>query len=321
MDKNNYENSYEDGYKNEYGPDDEYNPNTDYEHEYEQDDQDEKVSYYSIQRRLQRNKLERKARQTQMWLKRVHAIIRLITIILLILLGRTLIKLPQWYLDRNIFNSLDNPHLEILNNKIIPSYKILAALRKTELPYEPIYRLKTNEIKKNIMQLDPIENVYIRRFAFPARLQIIIEEKVPVISISPDVNVAPIAFFVRGGKLIGRDYMPLPKSFKTVLVLTYGARGDDYRNWNNEKIKMLENIAKAIKETAKEDVEYIDCRTSRDVYVKVKSANLRLGVLDDGVFDRINRISSILPQIKTLDKKIKYVDLRWKNANYIKLEE
>ncbi|MEI8128682.1 MAG: FtsQ-type POTRA domain-containing protein [bacterium] len=284
------------------------------------DDNDEQnLSRYATQRRLQKNQMERKIRQSQMWLKRFRYFTRFAIIILLAVFGYALLKLPQWYLNKNIFNSFDNKSLEILNNKIVPSYKILAALRRTDVPNIPIYRLETDDIKHNIMQLDPIEDVYIRRFWFPARLQIIVEERVPILTISPSEKVAPVGFFARGGKLIGRDYMPLPKAFKTILVLSYGARGDDYRNWNNEKIKLIEKVAKAVTVNSNEEVEYIDFRTPKDVYVKVKTANIRLGELDDTVFERINRIPSILPQVKTLDKKIKYVDLRWKDANYIKL--
>jgi len=283
------------------------------------DDDEQNLSRYATQRRLQKNQMERKIRQSQMWLKRFRHVTRFAIIILLAVFGYALLKLPQWYLNKNIFNSFDNKSLEILNNKIVPSYKILAALRRTDVPNIPIYRLETDDIKHNIMQLDPIEDVYIRRFWFPARLQIIVEERVPILTISPSEKVAPVGFFARGGKLIGRDYMPLPKAFKTILVLSYGARGDDYRNWNNEKIKLIEKVAKAVTVNSNEEVEYIDFRTPKDVYVKVKTANIRLGELDDTVFERINRIPSILPQVKTLDKKIKYVDLRWKDANYIKL--
>lgn len=285
----------------------------------ENEDEEQRLSRYAAQRRLQKNQMERKVRQSQMWLRRLRYLVRFLIIILLALFGYVLLKLPQWYLNKDIFNSLNNKSLEILNNKIVPSYKILAALRRTEVPHTPIYRLETDDIKHNIMQLDPIEDVYIRRFWFPARLQIIVEERVPVLTISPAENVAPIGFFTRGGKLIGRDYMPLPKSFKTILVLSYGARGDDYRNWDNEKIKLIEKVVKAVKVNSNEEVEYVDFRIPKDVYVKVKTANIRLGELDDTVFERINRIPTILPQVKTLDKKIKYVDLRWKDANYIKL--
>ena len=114
--------------------------------------------------------------------------------------------------------------------------------------------------------------------------------------------------------------MPLDKSFKTILFLSYGVRGDDYRNWDNSKIKLIENLAKAVEESSNEKVEYIDFRTPKDIYVKIKTAKIRLGDVDDTTFGRIIRIPSILPQVKTLDKKIKYIDLRWKDANYIKLD-
>ncbi len=292
--------------------------NIDEENEFEDNDV-QKISTYYTQRRLQKNKMERNIRQSQMWLGRFRVLARLGLTLLMLFVGYKLLKLPQWYLDSDIFNSLSNPKLEILNNKIVPSYKILAALRRTQVPHKPIYRLQTDSIKQNILQLEPIEDVYIRRFRFPARLQIIVEERVPLLTISPDPKVPPIAFFATGGKLIGRDYMPLDKSFKTILVLTYGARGDDYRTWNNEKVQFIARIAKAVEANSKEKVEYIDLRLPRDVYVKVKTANMRVGELDDTVFERIDRIPTILPQVKTLDKKIKYIDLRWKDANYIKL--
>ena len=57
------------------------------------------------------------------------------------------------------------------------------------------------------------------------------------------------------------------------------------------------------------------------IMIQLKGIKIRLGKLDDTVNERIKRIPSIIPQIQTLDKKIKYVDLRWKDANYIKLED
>lgn len=293
--------------------------NEEFEQEEQFEDDERQISQYTMQRRMEKKRMERKVRQSQMMLGRFRFLIRYLTILLMILFAYKIVKLPQWYLSKDAFNSFDNPSLEIMNNKIVPSYKILAALRRVEIPNKPIYRLETDEIKNSIMQIEPIENVFIRRFWFPARLQIIVQERIPVLTISPELKVPPVAFFARGGKLIGRDYLPLDKSFKTILVLSYGVRGDDYRNWDNEKIQLIEKIAKAVEASSKEHVEYVDYRKPNDVYVKVKTANIRLGTIDDTVFSRIERIPSILPQVKTLDKKIKYIDLRWKDANYIKL--
>lgn len=284
-----------------------------------EEEEERKISEYYTKRRLEKNRMERQVRQGQMWIRRTRALVRFIIILVMIFAGYKLLKYHQWYLNKNVFESLNNPSLEISNNKIVPSYKVLAALRRSDIPNKPIYRIETDEIKQNIMQLDPIQDVYIRRFWFPARLQIVVEEKEPILTISPALNVPPVAFFTKDGKLIGRDYLPLNKSFNTVLVLSYGSRGDDYRNWDLEKINLIYKVSKAIATNSNEKVEYIDVRSPSDVFVKVKTANIRLGELDDTVFERIKRIPTILPQVKTLDKKIKYIDLRWKDANFIKL--
>lgn len=296
---------------------------TDFERDFEETVKkgDECVSQYSANRRMLKNQMERKVRRSQIWLRRFKIFAKLLTIFLMLFFSYKLLWVHQWYLPKSTYDRTESKHLEILNNKIVSSSKVLAALRRTKIPTKPIYLVETDEIKKSVMQLDPVANVYVRRFWFPGRLQIIVQERVPVISISPSEEVEPIAFFARGGKLIGRDYLPLDPSFKTYLVLSYGVKGDDYRNWDNEKITSIEKLAKAIEEITEENIEYIDFRDPKDIYVKLPTAKIRLGELDEGVFERIKRIPSILPQVKTLDKKIKYIDLRWKDANYIKLED
>ena len=210
---------------------------------------------------------------------------------------------------------------KILNNNIVSTSKILAALKSEKVPDVPIYMAKTKNLEDKLMQFAPIEEVYIRRYAFPARLQIIVREREPFISISPDVNIAPIAFFTRDGKLIGREYLPLKKDYKTLKVLSYGNKGDDYSKWDVKKLLKIENLAKYIETYSKEPVEYVDLRNPEDVYVKIKSVNIRLGRLDENVYERIKRIPSIIPQIQLMDSKIKYLDLRWKDTNYLKLDE
>ena len=243
---------------------------------------------YHQNRRLQQAKMQRKVRKSQRRLSQLRALWRLFIIIFLIFLGVVILKLPQWRLHRNAFDNLSSPALEITNNRIVPSQKILSALRRNQVCTKPIFLVKTDNLKKSIMQLEPVRDVYIRRFWFPARLQIIIIERTPLITISPDINVPPIAFFSADGKLIGRDYMPLSPDFKTVKVITYGS-GDDYRNWDKAN-------------------------------VKIPTVNIRLGSFNAGTFDKIHRIPSLLPQVKMLNKKVKYIDLRW-DTNYIKLDE
>ena len=274
---------------------------------------------YYQQRRFKKRKLERQVKKSRRRLNRLRVLWKLVLIILLVALSYSLLKLPQWRLHTYAFDSLDSPALEIVNNKIVPSQKILSALRRNQVSTKPIFLVKTDNLKESIKQLEPVQDVYIRRFWFPARLKIIIVERVPAITISPDFDVEPIAFFSSDGKLIGREYMPLSPEFKTVRVITYGV-GDDYRTWNKAKVVNIKKLALMVENASGEPVEYIDYRDPQDVYIKIPTVSIRLGSYNAGVYDKIGRLRTLVPQVKMLNKKIKYLDLRW-DSNFIKLDE
>lgn len=280
--------------------------------------QNEIVDGKRLVKKMQRSRQVRQGRKRQNAFRSFMCLF--VNIILIVTLVYA-VKMPQWYLDKNIFTHPDSATLEILNNNIVSTSKILAALKSEKVPDVPIYMAKTKNLEDKLMQFAPIEEVYIRRYAFPARLQIIVREREPFVSISPDVNVAPIAFFTRDGKLIGREYLPLKKEYNTLKVLSYGNKGDDYSKWDVKKLLKIDNLAKYIETYSKEPVEYVDLRNPEDVYVKIKSVNIRLGRLDENAYERIKRIPSIIPQIQLMDSKIKYLDLRWEDTNYLKLDE
>ena len=274
---------------------------------------------YNERRRLKQKKMTRQVRRSQKRLKRLRMFYKLFLVLFIVLISLFILKMPQWRLHSNAFDNLNSPALEITNNQIVPSQKILAALRRNQVPLKPIFLVKTDNLKKSIKQLEPIQDVYIRRFWYPARLQIIVVERTPIITIAPNLDVPPIAFFSSDGKLIGREYMPLGENYKTVLVITYG-RDDDYRNWDVNKVNDFRKLANAVEAESGEKVEYIDYRNPKDVYIKIPSVNIRLGSLNPSVIDKIQRIPSLLPQVKMINKNVKYIDLRW-DTNYIKLDE
>ena len=113
--------------------------------------------------------------------------------------------------------------------------------------------------------------------------------------------------------------MPLDEDYKTHKVITYGTK-DDYRNWDKIKVNNFKKLATIVELDTGEPVEYIDYRDPKDVYIKIPTANIRLGSFNVGTFDKLHRIPSLLPQVKMLNKKVKYIDLRW-DTNYIKLDE
>ena len=102
--------------------------------------------------------------------------------------------------------------------------------------------------------------------------------------------------------------------------MSYGNKGDDYHKWDLAKIQQIRKIVKYIETYSKEPVEYVDFRNPNDVFVKVETVNIRLGKLDDTVYKRIERVPSILPQVKLVDSKVKYLDLSWEKVNYLKLQ-
>ena len=270
-------------------------------------------------RRLKQAKMQRQIRQSQMRLNRLRVLYKLFIIIVISFLCFYILKMPQWKLPSNAFDTLNSPALEIVNNNIVPEQKILSALRRNQVPTDPLFLVNTEYLKKSITQLEPVQDVYIRRFWFPARLQIIIIERTPIVTISPKEDVAPIAFFSSDGKLIGREYMPLDEDYDTVLVITYGS-GDDYRNWDVQKVKNFKKLADLIESETGEEVEYIDYRNPKDVYIKIQTTSIRLGSLNPAIFEKIGRLPTLLPQVKMINKKVKYIDLRW-DSNYIKLDE
>ncbi len=276
-------------------------------------------SKYYRNHRLKQVKMQRQVRITERRLGRLRMIYKLIIIMSMIILGLFILKMPQWRLPSNTFDSVNSKSLEIVNNHIVPSQKVLSALRRTQVPTKPLFLVKTSSLKESILKLDPIKDVYIRRFWLPARLQVVIIERTPMVTISPNIDSPPIAFFTTDGKLIGRDYLPLDASYDTVKVITYGV-GDDYRSWNLDKITTFKKIATMIESESGETVEYIDYRDPKDVYVKIPTVNIRLGSINSSVFDKIQRLPSLIPQVKMINKKVKYLDLRW-DISYMKLAE
>ena len=279
----------------------------------------QQYSRHLEKRRYKQKKLERQVRQSRRRLRQLRGFLKLFIIIILITLCYMLLKMPQWRLHTNAFDSINSPALEIVNNKIVPTQKILSALRRNQVSTRPIFLVKTDNLKESIKQLEPVQDVYIRRFWYPARLKVIVIERVPSLSISPDIDVPPIAFFSTDGKLIGKEYMPLSDDYKTVRIITYGV-GDDYRNWDKIKINNFKKLALMVENASGESVEYIDYRDPKDVYVKIPTVNIRLGSFNAGVFEKTHRLRTLVPQVKMLNKKIKYLDLRW-DSNFIKLDE
>ena len=273
------------------------------------------------ERLLKNKRRERKVRQGKKKKSLMRGFLRFFTIVGILGFVFWFLTLPGWYLSHDAFTKMDPAVVHVVNNKIVKPAKIKSMFKDIEVPKVPIFLTGLNRVKRHFLELAPVEEVYVRRYAFPARILVIIREAVPVITIAPDANIKPVAAFTKDGKLImGSDYLPLPSEYKTILVLSYGNKGDDYRKWNENKVREIEKITKYVETFSREPVEYIDMRNPNDIFVKVKSVNIRLGNPDNKIYERIKRLPSILPEAKKVENKVRYIDLSWDNVNYLKLK-
>ena len=285
--------------------------------EFEEELQDEfTLPKHSVKHR----QIERKIRKKRKKLNRLKSFLRSVLLVVLLFLMYEFVKLPQWYLPQDVFKNSDSNKIEIVNNNIVPDTVVFNSLKNISVPKLPIFLMSVKPIKKELFKIPVIKNIYVRRYGFPARIQIILRERVPVAVIKTDLNAKPVAFFTSDGILIAnKNYMGLSNSKSLLTILTTSSKLD--KNWTVKKVNYIEKIVKAIETYSGEKVSYIDMRNPNDVYVRIQKTSIRLGASDSTVFERIKRIYTILPQIKDMDSRIKYIDLSWDKVNYLKLKK
>ncbi len=275
---------------------------------------------YIIERRIRHQKLRRKARRNEIMLRRTYKLIRFLFILFIFYFIYRVSFCHHWYLSSNAYNEPIGTSIEILGNEIVTNNKILNEIKKIPIERKPVYMINPAEIANQIETLTPIKRAYVRRYWFPARYIIMLEEVTPAIEIAPAEDVPSVAALAFTGELITREYLPFNRNFNTAKVLSYGTKGDDYENWDTEKINNLYKLFILLGEYSGEKVQYIDLRIPHNAFVQLESVKIRLGEIDPSAFERIKAIYDIMPEISSMKKQIKYIDLSWKDSRYLKLE-
>ena len=273
---------------------------------------------YIVQRRIKQQKLRRKARRGEIAVRRLCKLVRFLFILFLFYALHRVYNAHYWYLSGDIYDTPEKGQIEILGNSIVTDEKIIAEMKKYSLEKKPIYKINPEKISHQIERLTPVKRAYVRRFWLPARLVVMVEEITPAITVSPTEDAPAVAAFARTGEMIGREYLPLDTKCNAVRVLSYGTKGDDYENWDTDKINNLYGLAKTIEQYAQEKVLYIDLRIPHNAFVQTETVKIKLGETDVSAYERIKAIQDILPAVKELKLKTKYIDLSWRDAKYIK---
>lgn len=284
--------------------------------------QEENDEFTSVKHSVKRKQTERKLRKKRKKVNHIKTFFSTIILLLLIIGSYEIFKLPQWYLPKDTFSNPNSGRVEIVNNKIVPNYVIQKELKDLKVSKLPIFMVSVTPVKKALYQIPVMKKVHVRRYGFPARMQIIVRERIPVAIIKNDINSKqPKAFYTTDGVLVtNKRYMHLSGSEQNLLqILTLS--NNLQKDIPFDKYKEIEKIVQSVETYSNEKVEYIDLRKPNDVYVKIKTTSIRLGTLDNSVFEKIKRIYTILPQISEVNSKIKYIDLSWDKVNYLKLQK
>lgn len=280
----------------------------------------EKNEYSLVKNSVGRKQRERKLRKRRKKLKTLKALLKFCICLLLLYSFYRFYNLSGWYLPQNTFTNPTGERIEIINNSVVPTNVIRDSIKNIPINHTPMFLMSTGKIQKEIYKIPVIRDLYVRRYAFPARIQIIVNERIPIAIIKRDINSRPAAFYTADDKLItNSEFFGFIKSSNLPRIIT--KETDLSKYLTKKKIKELMDIISNVETYSNSKVEYIDLRNQNDVYVKVKNANIRLGSLDSTIYERIKRLYILLPQQKSINSPIKYVDISWDKVNYFKIEK
>ena len=101
-------------------------------------------------KKMQRSRQIRKGRKRKNAFRSFMCFVMNIVLIALLVYST---DMPQWYLKEDVFSKPDGKTIEILNNSIVSTSKIMTALKTVEVPKVPIYMAKTDNLKKKLLEI------------------------------------------------------------------------------------------------------------------------------------------------------------------------
>ena len=270
-------------------------------------------------RRLKVNKIKRQISTNRIYLLRLKGLFAFAMCVGICYFSYKVFNSSYWFINQEKLTKADPSVIKIQGNIITPSHKVINMVRQTNIPNVQIFRLDTKELENNISQLQPVKKVYVRRYWFPARLTITLEERVPAFLLAPNLESEPNAALSTDGILIDHEYLPLNPILTPKKLLTYGVRNGYDEAWDKEKVESLLKVTRAIEAYSNQQVQYIDIRNEKDVYIMLEKYLIRFGEINATALNRARKIASILPEAQKYD--LKYIDLRWDDTPYFRLKD
>ena len=129
---------------------------------------------------------ERELRKKRKKLTQLKTFLRFVLFLCLVSGMYFFVTLSGWYLPDDAFSKPDGKTIEIINNKLVPLNFLYNSLKELSVYHIPIFVMPVTPIKHELYKIPAIKTVYVRRYGFPARIKIIVRERVPIAVIKPD---------------------------------------------------------------------------------------------------------------------------------------
>ncbi len=243
----------------------------------------------------------RKKKKLRVFYQRVGLLFKLAFAIVLAGLVWLVIKSPFW--------TLEAPQFELSGQYLIQPPLIRPFI--TPLVGKPLYQIDTGKLAERIKQrYGVLANVAVRRKLFPARLSVILDEKIPwaVLCASPE-SAQPFALAAGSKMLSTRNYPYQTGVYKgrTVDKLFFRP-GSVYKI---SYLNSLHELAWQARQIHGLHFVSLDARDSQMVRLNFEETSVILGQLNARAADRLSRLIPLIPKLKEWGPAVEAVDLHW----------
>lgn len=261
--------------------------------------QEYKQRHAWIKGRRSRRKFTRHARVRQQ-------LLRYLLIVLILGLTGTFIYKTKWSLDSV------NSGVQITGNIFTPEHKVKDIVSK--FLAKPVLMIDPRKVEEEVMKLETIKYAFVRRYVVPSpQIVVNVKEEFPFATLVP--YHGPKAEFViaESGRLV--PLRKFPGYPKPNLVF-----------YANPQIKMTKQHVKQwgtwiayIEKQTGEKVESVDLLNKFDAKVKTNKTNIRLGIPDTTLTQRMGRLTSVWKVVEQYRDQLDYIDLALDNNIPLKL--
>ncbi len=243
----------------------------------------------------------RKQKMRRVFYGRIRLLFKLCFAILWVILLSEIANAPFW--------NYDAPRYEMVNGRMLQEGQLQTYIEP--LVGMPIYAIHTGKLANQLADdFAIIDRVTVRRHLFPARLEVIVQEKKPWARIfSSEKSTRPYAL------LSGREFIPLePYVYDPALYRGQGLRNllvTPRARMPLDYLDKLNTVSYQLQHLPNLHFRWMDARNPELITAHFEETDLILGRLDNTVSYRLARVVALIPKIHEFKDAVQAVDLRW----------